>query len=558
MAREDFRQRLTNALVQSLEEHNALPWQQRGKVVAVRPFNPASGVKYKGGNFMGLALEQARRGSSDPRWMTLKQANKAGYSIRKNAKAAYVEYWDYGVPGLNLAKPRADDSADNDDETDEQARARTRPRPFYAAVFNGEDVVGLPKLERSSQLGPALAARLIAATGAEIDHTGGQTGPGGRHYSRSEDKITVPALSEFKSEGAYYATMLHALALWTGHPSRLDRQAFDGRAALESPTYAREDLRAEIATFLLVAALGVDGTPQKGRYAGARNDALQGWLDALQGDKHELFRAARDAEQIVDHIFGYAPELREIAESALAANILPEEGPQRRVNFPVSDGLPNFVPPGAMPAAPVVRTGRADPRWTGFEETLLATAKKAGLAAESVIPALDLVEPDFTTVMNTMKERGVDEETVYKMIGTQIVDEMKQADAHHRRMADFADRVRANSLGAAVSVEQLESALHETRQRYDQVLIDAANGRWDDQKTLQELNQVLYGAEIKPPVIDGAFVERLVMRSAAAQSIASPQVPDDDDDLLVPLGMADVLPDDAGIVDDERFSRASP
>lgn len=552
-AREDFRQRLTNALIQGLEEHDGLPWQQGWENVATRPFNPASGVKYKGGNVMGLLLEQLKRGSTDPRWLTLKQANKAGFSVRKGAKAAYVEYWDWGVPGLNLTKPGADGRSAEDDETEEQARARTKPRVFYAAVFNGADVVGLPEMVREqSWQANDLAEKLIAATGAEIEHAAVSRGGAGivenaAYYTRGADRIVVPPRSSFKSQGDYYATVLHELAHWTGHGSRLGRQAPNERVKFGSPDYAREELRAEIASFFLTSMLGVEGKPQNhARYASA-------WLDVLKGDKHEIFRAARDAEQIVDHIFGYAPELREIVESAMAANTLPEDGPKRRLSLPVNDGLPNFIPAGAQPAAPVVRTGRGDPRWSGFEKALLETAKKAGLSVEAVTPVFDMIEPNFTTIMDGMKTRGLDEEMVYKMIGAQIIEEMKQADVHHRNWAEFADKVRAAAGG--IAVELVESALQESNQRYQQVLVDGVNGRWDEKKTQQALHQVLYGKDGVTATIDGAFVQRLVASSATVQALG---LVEDDEDVLMPLGMSDVLPDDAGILDDERIARASP
>jgi antirestriction protein ArdC len=555
-ARVDFRQRLTSTLVQALEEHDGLPWRQSAQGMRTRSFNPVSGVKYKGGNAIGLLLAQLQRGSEDPRWMTLKQANKAGYSIRAGAKATYVEYWDWGVPGLTTGKPIAEAQALADEETEEQARARTKPRVFYAAVFNGEDVVGLPALELDDALQPIeLAKKLIAATGAEIEHVQSSR-PNGRivynaaYYERRADKVIVPPRSDFKSDADYFATVLHQVSKWTGHSSRLNRQAPEEQFPFGSPEYAREALRVEIATHLMTSMLGLDGQ--------AKNHVEtygKAWLDILKSDRHEIFRATRDAEQIVDHLFGYVPELREIVERNLAANVLPEGSAKRRLNVPISDDMPNFIPAGLEPTAPVVRVGRADPRWAGFEEALLQTAKKSGLPVENVTPVFDMIEPNFTTIMDGMKSRGLDEDMVYKMIGAQIIEEMKQADVHHQNWSNFAASVRTAATG--IEVEVLESALQEISQRYQQKMVEAVNGRWDEPTTLTELNQVLYGQEGHGIAIDRAFVQRLVAASDFAHKLAAPQV-DDEDDVLMPLGMSDVLPEDAGIQDDERLSHASP
>ena len=88
MAREDFRKKLTDRLVAFIEENDGLPWQKGWNAVNVRPFNPGTGVKYRGGNVINLLSAALERGSDDSRWMTLKQANAAGYSIRKTAKLA--------------------------------------------------------------------------------------------------------------------------------------------------------------------------------------------------------------------------------------------------------------------------------------------------------------------------------------------------------------------------------------------------------------------------------------------------------------------------------------
>lgn len=552
-AREDFRQRLTRTLVQSMEEHDGMPWEQGWENAAARPFNPASGVKYKGGNVMGLLLAQLARGSNDPRWMTLKQANKAGYSIRKGAKASYVEYWDWGVPELNKVKVGKGGEHDQDDENEEQLRARRKARVFYAAVFNGEDIVGLPELISEQSWEPnELAEKLIAASGAEIEHTvvsraGFGVVENAAYYSHATNKIVVPPKGSFKSQGDYYATVLHELAHWTGHSSRLGRRAPNEKVKFGSESYAREELRAEIAAFYLTSMLGVQGKVQNhARYT-------HHWLEVLKGDKHEIFRAARDAEQIVDHVFGYAPELREIVESAMAVNVLPEERAARKLDTGVSNDMPSFIPADAKPVVPVVRTGRDDPRWADFEKTLRETADRSGVVLndESLAEVFQMMEPTFTQVMDSTTGRGMDEDVVYRMLSTRIVDEMKQVDLYQHTWNEFAERVR-NASGA-IPVEQVELALQTLNERYQQTMVSAANSRWDDARTADALNTVLYESG---QAIDTAFVQRLVDASPAATLGDTGLDEDlDDEDVLSPLGMADVLTEDVGVMDDERIMR---
>lgn len=43
------------------------------------PHNPISGARYQGVNLLRLLMASVEQKHEDPRWMTLKQANKQGY-----------------------------------------------------------------------------------------------------------------------------------------------------------------------------------------------------------------------------------------------------------------------------------------------------------------------------------------------------------------------------------------------------------------------------------------------------------------------------------------------
>ncbi|HBZ8879256.1 DUF1738 domain-containing protein [Stutzerimonas stutzeri] len=555
-AREDFRQRLTNALIESIEENDGLPWERGWDNMATRPFNPGTGIKYKGGNVLNLLLEQIKRGSDDPRWMTLKQANDAGYSVRKGAKAAYVEYWDWGQPqasrkaevdeqGKPLPRVEADEAAE-----EEQEQQRRKPRVFFATVFNGSDIVGLPEIKREIGWQPnELAEKLIAATGAEIEHTAvSRAGFGvvenAAYYTHGQDKIVVPPRESFKSEGDYYATVLHELAHWTGHHSRLARRAPDEKRPFGSPEYAQEELRAEIASMFLTSMVGVEGRIQNhAKYTGS-------WLEVLKGDKHEIFRAARDAEKIVDHIFEYAPELREVVEARMADNLLPKEPPKRKLDSGISKDLPNFIPPEAKAQ---VRTGRDDPRWAAFDQTVRGEARKFGVDEAVVDKALGLIEPQFTEVMNAAKKNGYTADDMNTMLARNIVDEMRTADVRQQQWERFCDQVR--QAGADLyPVEQIELALQELGGRYQQLIAKSTQEGWTTQQTDTEIRSMIFGEEGRRP-ITGEYVKAFIESSPAAQQVAA-SADSDDDFVLTPLGLSDAMPEDSGAVSDEHIKGA--
>ena len=75
-------------------------------------------------------------------------------------------------------------------------------------------------------------------------------------YDSRADQITVPPRGHFKTEGDYYRTVIHKIAHWTGHESRLNRGLDENKRG--TPDYAWEELRAEMASAMICAALGVE------------------------------------------------------------------------------------------------------------------------------------------------------------------------------------------------------------------------------------------------------------------------------------------------------------
>jgi putative DNA primase/helicase len=111
----------------------------------------------------------------------------------------------------------------------------------------------------------------------------------------SQPTIHLPDKSRFPSADNYYATALHELGHWSGHASRLDRDLIH---PFGSEGYAREELRAEIASMILGVELGIGHDPsQHAAYVGA-------WIKVLQDDPLEIFRAAADAEKIQGYVLG--------------------------------------------------------------------------------------------------------------------------------------------------------------------------------------------------------------------------------------------------------------
>ena len=84
---------------------------------------------------------------------------------------------------------------------------------------------------------------------------------------------------------------------------------------LSSPEiYAREELRAELASVMLGAELGV---PQGDFHIRNHAAYLGSWIEALRKDKNEIFKAAGAAQHIADWLKSHSakPELAKVIES---------------------------------------------------------------------------------------------------------------------------------------------------------------------------------------------------------------------------------------------------
>ena len=100
---------------------------------------------------------------------------------------------------------------------------------------------------------------------------------------------------------------LHCMNWVTGQVIE-DRLNRDIAHPFGSEGYAKEELRAEIASMILGDELGIGHDPgQHAAYVGS-------WIKVLENDPLEIFRAAADAERIQDYVLGL--EQKQVQEQA--------------------------------------------------------------------------------------------------------------------------------------------------------------------------------------------------------------------------------------------------
>ena len=357
----DFRQEITDKMVAALEE-GKIPWEKPWRQAA-RPMNGLSGHRYQGINRFMTMLVAAEHGYADPRWLTFNQVGEAGGHVRKGEHGVPIEVW----------KPRPFWERKDVKVTLDGARAKVfgegasgveigalgyskrptglvhpsslrvehdgKPLSWRAAhevldtatarvftVFNVEQCEGLDpeKLKPLPEQGPpidtyARGEFLMAAMRA--DGILFQTGDDRACYVSEADTIQLPARDRFISQERYYATALHEIGHATGAAHRLAREGITGEHRFGSEGYAREELRAELASAFLSAETGIagrDGTSRPGTVESSLENQhkayVQSWAKVLKADKNEFFRAAKEAGAAADYVLARERELEQALE----------------------------------------------------------------------------------------------------------------------------------------------------------------------------------------------------------------------------------------------------
>jgi putative DNA primase/helicase len=289
--RKAFHEQVAEKLIEQLRQGTA-PWQkpwQPGEPGANIPINPVTGRRYRGINIIQLMMQDR----TDQRWLTYKQAESAGAQVLKGEKGTSIQYWKFAEEQTitdEAGRPVLDDQG----QPRKGQLTLERPRVFFATVFNAEQIEGLPPLEHKEPSWQILdrTENILQASSAVILH--------GQHdrafYRASTDSIHLPGRDQFKTADQYYATALHELGHWTGHSSRLNRDLLNPYGSVE---YSKEELRAEIASMILGDELGIGHDPgQHAAYVGS-------WIQVLEENPLEIFRASADAERIRDYILSF-------------------------------------------------------------------------------------------------------------------------------------------------------------------------------------------------------------------------------------------------------------
>jgi antirestriction protein ArdC len=300
----DLRQEITDSFIEMLEQ-GTFQWKKGWTGgTSGRPLNATTGNNYRGGNSLILMMAQNMLDSTDNRWATYKQAEEAGWQVRKGSKAISLEKWIF-------PEDKKDGTSDGKPVEPNEKR---QPFATIFSVFHASQIDGIPPLaqEPAKEFNSiAKADELLKASGAKIEHSASDRA----FYHIVSDDIHLPHKSQFKDEISYYGTALHELGHWTGAASRLNRPGFvDIEARRDKKILAAEELIAEITSTFLQSETGIP--PNMENHA----SYVDSWIQNLKDDKNALFKAATEASKAADFVLDLLAKHNLLNDKTLSQN----------------------------------------------------------------------------------------------------------------------------------------------------------------------------------------------------------------------------------------------
>ncbi len=243
------------------------------------PYNPVTGKNYTAANNMVLSA----KGYADSRWLTYDQAAEQGYQVKKGEKAteiAYYHYVDYNT------KEKLD-----------------KPKIQTVKLFNAEQLTGIEKMPgRMSSKEEALAKVQSIFENSQVKIVNNQKNKD--FYLFRDDTIYMRSKDAYKGDLAYSSAVLHQFCLWAAcGENRLNY----GTVPFGTEAFARQKLRAEIATYMLCKEIGLPFEPEGEQFA------VQ-WSQIIEKHPFEILNAAKDAEKIKGFVMEFDKTLEKAQE----------------------------------------------------------------------------------------------------------------------------------------------------------------------------------------------------------------------------------------------------
>ena len=209
---------------------------------------------YKGVNICALLMAQMENGFKSNQWLTFKQIKDLDGSVNKGEKSTLVFFFTTYDKKEIASKDRKTSIYQNGKRhTHVIKKGETFKNsvccPKYYRVFNRTQT-NLQPVENTAIIDANIQTVLDKHQPSIVHHDQGSA-----YYDLTNDVIKMPLQKYFKTPADYQATLLHELAHFTMHASRLDRAVDFGC----KKSYAREELVAELSSVILLKHFDIQG-----------------------------------------------------------------------------------------------------------------------------------------------------------------------------------------------------------------------------------------------------------------------------------------------------------
>ena len=277
----DVYQEITDKIISKLES-GEVPWvKAMNRATFGYPQNFLTKKIYKSSNFFMTLLEDRET----PYWLTYKQAQELGGSIKKGEHGIRIVYYKFIEKEVNGEKT-------------------SYPMIRYSVVFNLEQCEGIenPFQDKIDAMKTTkfdsidACEQLVSSIKDKVAPVVKEEGYKA-FYMPTNDTITMADRMRYVSEPFYYRTLFHEIAHSTGHIDRLNRPGITKGYEFGSQGYAREELVAELTSAFLCGKTGIlDETFDK------TTSYIDNWLNALKRDKMLVHDAMKESFKAIEYL----------------------------------------------------------------------------------------------------------------------------------------------------------------------------------------------------------------------------------------------------------------
>lgn len=274
---------VTDRILKQLEQ-GVVPWKKPWVCSGNGAFNRISKKPYSLCNQLLLQHEGE--------YATFNQWKELGGRVRKGEKSEMIVFWKM---------------QEKLEEEDGEEKVTQIPVLRYYNVFHISQVDNICPLcpEKKFETDPIDSAEKILHGYVQRENIKLSIAEGNKaFYIPLEDRIILPALTQFEKSEEFYSTAFHECAHSTMKESRCDRKTEGKRLKFGNEEYSKEELVAEISSATILHSIGIE-TPDTFQNSCAY---IQDWLQVLKNDKKCIVSAAGKAEKAVGYILGKTEE----------------------------------------------------------------------------------------------------------------------------------------------------------------------------------------------------------------------------------------------------------